>query len=149
MQTWISQILMKAGQKVPGVTPQEKADSALDVINVALDGAGIVDPTGVADGANAVVFALRAMASKDPGRRNQHLLDALISVVSVFPFGDLAKLLKARKLRSAARGVVQIGRVARDAAQAQRQQRYAQGQADVYKTWGGTQSPMSGLTAPV
>ena len=58
-----------------------------EILSAALDLAGIVDPTGIADGANAVLQA-----------KNGDWLDAGISLLGVIPYvGDVAKVGKIKK----------------------------------------------------
>lgn len=64
------------------------------------DVVGVADPTGIVDGVNAVVSLQRA--TKEPGRRKEHLENALISGISIIPLiGDLAKLAKVRRAGAA------------------------------------------------
>lgn len=81
------------------VTPASPTDQALDKISSILDLAGL-DPTfgTIADLSNAVLYAGRGLAAKDPQMRNQHYLNALISSVSAIPFADVIKLLRAKKI---------------------------------------------------
>ncbi len=91
----IDGLLARIGGLVPGLTTQDKANNVLDTINLALDGAGIVDPTGIVDGTNAVILLTRgihALATKQPA--NKYFYDALISAISAVPLGDVMKLLK-------------------------------------------------------
>lgn len=54
----------------------------LDYIQVSLDGFGILDPTGVADGINSVIYLARGQGAY-----------ALISAVAMLPYiGDIAKI---------------------------------------------------------
>lgn len=116
---------------VPGMTTQDKLSTALDTINMALDGIGIVDISGTADGTNAVIYGLRALAAKDPDQRKAHMYNALISGVSALPFGDLAKLLKLRKMGKVGRVAVQGAKVARTVARTARNDRFNQGMGQV------------------
>ena len=81
----------------------EEESSKLDKLQLALDVAGIEPTVGtVADGANAIISALRlasAAARKDKDAAKEHAINAGISVVSLIPFGDIVKLAKLRKLR--------------------------------------------------
>lgn len=136
LMSWTNTIFSKMGQMIPGVTPQEKADNALDMVNLALDAAGIADPSGVADGTNAAIYAIRAISAKEPDAMKRHMLDALISAVSAIPFGDLAKLLKARKMKTGAKTVAQIGRPLRTAAHGMRQDRFDSQMGQMLPAWG-------------
>jgi hypothetical protein len=67
--------------------------TATDAAQSALDAVGVVDPTPISDGINAVWSLGRAFT--DPERRGEHLTNAAISTVSMVPYiGDAAKLLK-------------------------------------------------------
>lgn len=58
-----------------------------EVLSAALDLAGIVDPTGIADGANAVLQA-----------KSREYLNAAISAAGLLPYiGDIAKVGKIKK----------------------------------------------------
>jgi hypothetical protein len=138
LASFASTIWSKVGQSIPGTTPQEKAEVALDTIGTALDAAGLVDPSGIADGTNAVIHTLRAAASKDPDFRKRHLFDALISAVSIIPFADLAKLLKARKMRGGAKAVVKYARPLQNVAQTAIRGRMAGNQAQLMPQWNQT-----------
>lgn len=74
-----------------------------NIIQTALDVIGL-DPTigTAADATNAVISVLRAAIAKEPDARKKHLLNAAISLVSVMPLGDVAKLIKLRKGRKLA-----------------------------------------------
>src|SRR5690348_3650498 len=80
--------------EIPGNTSQEKFANAVNMLQTALDVAGIADPTGIADGTNGVIYLIRAAADRQHWQ--SHLTNALISFVSMIPFGDLVKLLKAK-----------------------------------------------------
>jgi hypothetical protein len=81
----------------------EEKSSKLDKLQLALDVAGIEPTVGtVADGANAIISALRlagAAARKDKDAAKEHAINMGISAVSLIPFGDVVKLAKLRKLR--------------------------------------------------
>lgn len=92
-------------------------NNALDVIQTSLDVAGL-DPTltvgTIADGANGVISLLRAAFAKEKDERKKHLINAGISAISLVPFGDVAKVLKARKfLRPLAKAVPTLARQAK------------------------------------
>lgn len=70
-----------------------RGGTALDMGQLVLDGIGVVDPSGAADGANAVLSLGRAVFDRE--RRGEHLKNAAISAVSILPYlGDLAKAFK-------------------------------------------------------
>jgi len=74
-------------------------EKAIDKIQTALDIVGLEPTVGsVADGANSIISFLRAAASKEKDKRNEHLINAGISAISLIPFADVIKLLKLRKL---------------------------------------------------
>ena len=81
----------------------EEESSKLDKLQLALDVAGIEPTVGtVADGANAIISALRlasAAARRDKDAAKEHAINMGISAVSLIPFGDVVKLAKLRKLR--------------------------------------------------
>ena len=96
----------------------------LDNLQLALDVIGF-EPTGVADGSNAIISALRsgaAIARRDGDAAKEHAINAGISAVSMIPFGDIAKVAKLRKYRkpavAAARFAKDAGKVAQDARRA-------------------------------
>lgn len=78
---------------VPPVVPSRKR-GVLDQIQAGLDAVGIVEPTPFADGTNAAISAMRAIA--DPKNAGDHLRNAGISLVSAFiPYaGDTLKFAK-------------------------------------------------------
>lgn len=79
-----ARIAAQAQQQAPAPAAGSLATTALDLGQIALDIAGIFEPTPFADGANAIVSA---------GRGNW--LDAGLSVAGILPYvGDLAKLGK-------------------------------------------------------
>ena len=80
----------------------EEKMSNIDKLQAALDVAG-VEPTigSFADGANAVISALRAGKAAVAGEKDEakeHIINMGISAVSLIPFADVIKLLKLRKL---------------------------------------------------
>lgn len=121
-------LMAKIGSFIPGITPQEKVDTTLDTLNLALDGVGIADPTGAADGVNSLIYGIRGLATKDPDKRKSHFYNALISAISAVPFGDLAKLLKAKKLLK--KPVIQGMQTLRAGARGVRTDRFNTGVAD-------------------
>lgn len=63
-----------------GISPQKKS-SFVDNLQTTLDAVGIADPTGIADGVNAVIHLSRG-----------NYADAAISAIAIVPYiGDLAK----------------------------------------------------------
>ena len=75
---------------------------ALDTLQAGLDIAGFEPTIGsFADGANALIYAMRSAKSLISGQWNQakeHALDAAISAVSLIPFADVIKVLRLRKI---------------------------------------------------
>lgn len=97
-------------QAVAGGTPYATNDqeTALDDLQAMLDVAGIIPSVGIApDVLNALIYAGRAY--QDPDKRKQHAINSVISLVSAMPFGDIAKLLKARQYNKTAKGFVKFG----------------------------------------
>ncbi len=80
----------------------EEKLGALDALQAGLDIAGFEPTIGsFADGANAIIYAMRSAKSLLTGKWNQakeHLLDAGISAVSLIPFADVIKILRLRKI---------------------------------------------------
>ena len=73
---------------------------ALDIAQLTLDIAGIVDPTPISDGSNAIISLCRG-----------DLVGAGISTVSIIPYaGDLAKLAKLERLGKTLDGVAALVR---------------------------------------
>lgn len=67
--------------------------STVDAVQATLDAAGVVDPTPVSDGTNAILSLGRAI--KNPRNAGKHLKNAAVSAVSMIPYvGDLAKGVK-------------------------------------------------------
>ena len=69
-----------------------RGSTALDVAQLGADVLGVVDPTGIVDAGNAAVSFTRAAFDKD--RRGEHVKNGMISMASIIPFGDVAKLGK-------------------------------------------------------
>ena len=79
--------------------PQSTGSKALNILQTALDVAGVEPTVGTAaDVGNGLISLLRAAATKEPDQRKKHLLNAAISAVSIIPGADVVKLLKVRKL---------------------------------------------------
>lgn len=99
----LEQVESQAAASQPTATPQgpDPVQLGLDLTQMALDIGGIVDPSGIADGSNAVISAGRAIGSLfsgDLGGAGGHAVNGLISVAGVVPLaGDLAKLGKIGK----------------------------------------------------
>lgn len=136
LQSFASALWSRFGQVIPGKTPQEKAEIGLDTVNTALDAAGIADPSGIADGVNTVIYTLRAASAKSADARNKHLFDALISLVSIIPFADFVKLLKARKLRTGAKLALKSVKPIVRGARMARNTRMANDQSQLAMQWG-------------
>jgi hypothetical protein len=85
--------------------PAGRNRGMLDQMQSGLDAVGIVEPTPFADGTNAAISAVRALA--DPKHAGEHLRNAGISLVSaIVPYaGDSAKLLKYGKGATASGGI--------------------------------------------
>jgi len=80
-----------------------KFTNAANVIQGALDIIGLEPSIGtVADVDNtgiSIIRALKAALRKETNAVKRHLINAAISAVSIIPAGDLAKLIKVRRLR--------------------------------------------------
>jgi len=73
--------------------------SKLDQLQAALDVAGFEPTVGTgADAINTIISGLRAAAAKSSDQRNEHIINAGISAISLIPFADVIKVLKLRKL---------------------------------------------------
>ena len=84
----------------PSDEDEERSATLLNTVQSALDVAGLEPTVGTAaDAANTIISSLRAAIAKEPDIRKKHLINAGISAVSMLPFGDIAKLAKARKIR--------------------------------------------------
>ena len=90
-----------ASQRAPSTTDPDPVQLGLDLGQMALDITGIVDPTPVSDGSNAVISVGRSIGSLfsgDFGAAGGHLLNAGISGVAIVPaLGDVAKASKIGK----------------------------------------------------
>lgn len=87
-----------AGGSSPAARPIDSAKLTLDLTQMGLDLAGIADPSGVADGSNALISGARAIGSAVSGNWSEaggHLVNGGISVLGIAAgVGDLAKLGK-------------------------------------------------------
>lgn len=76
--------------------------SALGALQAGLDIAGFEPTIGsFADGANAIIYAMRstkALLTGEWKQAKEHMLDAGISAVSLIPFADVIKILRLRKI---------------------------------------------------
>ena len=85
---------------------------ALDLVQMTLDLTGIVDQSGISDGANAVISLGRGISSLFSGEWSAaggHLVNGAISVVGVVPvLGDLAKAGKIGKWAETVSNAVQL-----------------------------------------
>jgi len=98
-----SQMAMSDPNKVSGINQK------LDVLQMGLDVAGLEPTVGtLADIANVAIYGGRAVA--EPSKAGSHLTNALISLISVVPFADVVKLLKARGYRRLAKKAIKAGR---------------------------------------
>ena len=106
----------------------EDLSSKLDKLQLALDLAGIEPTVGtIADGANTIISSLRAasaLASKNKDEAAEHAINAGISIISIIPFADVVKLLKARKLRKPALYAAKAIKLAGKTAKTQRLSNY-------------------------
>jgi DNA/RNA non-specific endonuclease len=94
------QVQAQAGARGDDITKQ-KADLALDMVQIGLSVAGIFDPTPVSDGIDGVISLLRG-----------DFLGAGISVVSMVPYvGDAAKLGKLGKFAESIAKAVDLAKL--------------------------------------
>lgn len=100
----------------------QKINAGLDAIQLALDTWGLEPFTGwIGDLTNAGISSGRAIhAGVTGGNWKGHTLDAAISLVSTLPFGDIAKLLKARHGAKYAKMFIQAARWAKTGAKTQK-----------------------------
>ena len=100
-QTRRSQLESQLGGPDPAELARQKRELMLDLTQMALDIAGLIDPTPVSDGANGIVSLFRG-----------DFLGAGISALSMIPYvGDLAKVGKLGKFVRTMERVVDIARV--------------------------------------
>jgi hypothetical protein len=98
-----------------GAAGSDSTKLSLDLVQMALDLTGIVDPTPISDGSNAVISLGRSISSLFSGQWSDaggHLVNGLISVAGVVPaLGDLAKAGKIGKwAQTVADAVTMIGK---------------------------------------
>lgn len=92
---------LPASQPDPAELARQKRELTLDLTQMALDIAGLIDPTPVSDGANGIVSLFRG-----------DLFGAGVSALSMIPYvGDLAKVSKLGKFVKTVERVVEIARV--------------------------------------
>jgi len=90
----------------PPPAPGDSKKSKLDQLQFIADVAGVADPSGIVDAANAAVYLGRAVGVQGE-ERQEHLKNALISGISIIPYvGDLAKAAKYGKGATKAGGGV-------------------------------------------
>jgi len=76
---------------------------ALDILQLALDVAGIPPSIGTpVNAANTAISLLRAASDKEKDEEKKHLIDAGLNAISMIPFGSVVKLVKLRALRKPA-----------------------------------------------
>ena len=133
---WMAQKLMSnnQAQNIPGNTPEEKLNTAVDSLQLALDLGGVADPTGIADGANGVIYLLRAAA--DNQNWPSHVTNALISFVSIIPFADVVKLAKVKGGTKLAKNVAKGSRAVKTAGQNAKLNRQTGQMANTYNQFG-------------
>lgn len=96
LRTAAPHVAQAAARALPS---REKESKALNVLQGALDIAGIEPTVGIlADGTNSLISLLRAAAAKTPDVRNKHFINAGISAISLIPFADLIKFTKLRHI---------------------------------------------------
>jgi len=92
---------LPAGGPDPAELARQKRELTLDLTQMALDVAGLIDPTPVSDGANGIVSLFRG-----------DFLGAGISALGMIPYvGDLAKVGKLGKYVKTMERVVELARV--------------------------------------
>jgi len=91
-----------------------KVSKLANMVQGALDIVGLEPTIGTAaDVANtgiSLVRALKAAVQKEPDKLKRHMINAGISAISIIPAGDLAKLIKLRRLRKGFTKGVRAGR---------------------------------------
>lgn len=81
------------------MTNNQKVEYGLDVLKLALDVWGLEPTTGwIGDAASGMISLSQAVYKAMRGKpgAGQHAVDAVISLISMVPFGDVVKLLKLR-----------------------------------------------------
>lgn len=106
---------------------------AIDALQAGLDIAGFEPTIGsFADGANAIIYAMRSAKSMITGKSDKaksHALDAAISAVSLIPFADVIKILRLRKVPKLAKAGIQGARGLKSYAKTEKVKRVEE------KTW--------------
>jgi hypothetical protein len=104
---------------------RQNVELGLDAIQLGLDAWGLEQFTGwIGDLINTGISTGRAVhGAFTGGKTKDHATNALISLVSVLPFGDIAKILKVKKGPQVAKGFIKAARGAKDVAKAQKMQR--------------------------
>ena len=94
---------MRFDEIADSIIQEGRLTNAANIIQTALDVIGLEPSIGtVADVANtgiSIIRALKAALRKETSDVKRHLINAAISAVSIIPAGDLAKLIKVRRLR--------------------------------------------------
>ena len=93
---------------------ERKLSKLANMVQTALDIVGL-EPTfgSFADATNtaiSLIRALKAAVKREPNIAKRHIINAGISAISILPAGDLAKLIKLRKLRKGFTQGVRAGR---------------------------------------
>jgi hypothetical protein len=116
--------IVAAQQRLSQPKPEPSNSSVVaDTAQSALDAVGVVDPTPISDGVNALWSLGRAFT--DPERRGEHLTNAAISAVSMVPYiGDTAKLLKGGRYAKTASRLAGMGEGASAATKASQRSSY-------------------------
>ncbi|WP_247712067.1 HNH endonuclease [Qipengyuania qiaonensis] len=114
---------LEAATGTPAAANENAIDTSTliaDLTQMGIDVVGIVDPTGIADGANAIISLGRAGLALWNGEGSEalgHIGNGALSAVSILPLGDLAKAGKIGKwadtISSAVRAAADSPAVAR------------------------------------
>lgn len=92
---------LPANQPDPAELARQQRELALDLTQMALDIAGLIDPTPISDGANGIVSIFRG-----------DFFGAGVSALSMIPYvGDLAKVGKLGKFAKTVERVVELARM--------------------------------------
>jgi hypothetical protein len=88
------------------VLNEKLEESFMDTLQTIGDVAGVVDPTGIVDVANAGVSAVRGAMESDPEKKQEHYVNAGLRAVSAIPVvGDAAKAgIYGKKIANIAKG---------------------------------------------